>query len=269
MALLLLALLFAQNPDSAPDNHEDRAKQRRSDFVFKGVSVIQNHGDGMHYSSSATSIRSAKRTGAGGLIVYNDIGEIIASNVMIETTTNREQGTPLADVFDAAKNFFWVNGRNSTLELMSPRDPMFMTRVRIEKLSMRIHDLGGVDLSLKALKARLIFDPETLVLEGQVVIDTRPGDEIRSLRAVFSAALDGVYFPDGCTLGDRRYAHSAFLVLASDGKFVETPIVDQINYNDYIAKMENLVLAQLLRTLPRGVRPLMGTVLGHPGAGRK
>ena len=121
---------------------------------------------------------------------------------------------------------------------------------------------------LSAKRGRLGFDSDTLVLDGEFVMTTSLGEELRSNRAVFSGNFEGVHLPLGYELDGERFANGA-LVVDAGGDLAPATNVPELRADDYLDRTERLVFAHLAKHVPPALRPLMLAVLAQrssPGA---
>jgi hypothetical protein len=139
-------------------------------------------------------------------------------------------------------------------------------RVLFEDLAIRVVESEGRELLLSAKRARLSFDPDTLVLDGSIVMTTPLGEELRSARAAFSGDFEGIHLPAGYEIGGRRFAQGA-LVVDAGGALTPAALVPELQYDDYVNRTERAVLTHFAKRAPAELQPLIFAILAHLGPG--
>jgi hypothetical protein len=154
---------------------------------------------------------------------------------------------------------------DSTLLVASGRDGI-AGRVLFEDLAIQVVESGQGELLLSAKRARLSFDPDTLVLDGPIVMTTRLGEELRSARAAFSGDFEGIHLPAGYEIGGQRFTKGA-LVVDAEGALTPATQVPELQYDDHISRTERAVLKYFSKRAPSELQPLIFAILAHLGPG--
>jgi hypothetical protein len=272
MSLALVGALTGCAPESAvvEDGHSgvtgriDPATHEQ--FVFGGISLNTLEEDGDSSSLSATRLAIRHRTGAGGVLVYHDVMELVAEGAVITLSTDGADGTLLSRVLGSVKRpFEWDPSGDSSLLIASGNDEI-AGRVFFEDLAIRVVKSEGGELLLSATRARLSFDLDTLVLDGSIVMTTPLGEELRSSHAAFSGDFEGIHLPAGYEIGGRRFAQGG-LVIDAEGALMPAVRIPELRYDDFVNQTERAVLTHFAKRAPAELQPLIYAILAHLGPG--
>jgi hypothetical protein len=238
----------------------------RHEFHLTGVSLIGAAGqsDEESHRLSAGTIVSRKRTGRGGLLVYHDFKEILASDVEIVIQLSADDKPLLSGVLDGTNSVFSPENLGRPVDEVSSDNGLYLTRAVFQNFSIKLQASGQTAFALTSEIASLDFASNILVLEGQVTIITSQNEEIHSSQAVFSSEFDGVLLPMGYAVGDEHFSGRAFLIDDGRGVLSAAAHVPDIDYADAVQKMEKALLAHVLEIAPPELRPLL-FVLGMGG----
>ena len=254
LALLVALTSCAPEPtatadvgSAAPGGADPATRER---VVLGGISLNALGADGESSSLSATRLAVRRRTGGGGVLVYHDVMELVAEGAVITLSTDGGNGTLLSRVLESVRRPFEWNQSSDSPLLIAPGSDEIAGRVLFEDLAIRVVESGGGELLLSAKRARLSFDPDTLVLEGFVSITTPLGEELRSVRAAFSGDFEGIHLPAGYEIGGRRFAQGA-LVVDAGGALATAAQVPELRYDDYLNRTERAVLTHFAKRARR------------------
>jgi hypothetical protein len=248
----------------APSGHADPAT--RELLVLGSVSLNAPGADGESSSLSAARLAVRRRIGGGGVLVYYNVTELVVADAVITLSTGGENGTLLSRVLESVKRPFESSQSSDSSLLVASGKNEISGRVLFEDLAIRVVESEGRELLLSAKRARLSFDPDTLVLDGTIVMTTPLGEELRSARAVFSGDFEGIHLPAGCEIGGRRFAQGA-LVVDAGGALTPAALVPELQYDDYVNRTERAVLTHFAKRAPAELQPLIFAILAHLGPG--
>ena len=269
--LVLLALLVALtgcSPSPVPVTEAGSPAQGRAGpvgphrLVFHGFSLNTRLGEGRGSSLSAKRLVVRRRTGGGGLLVYHDVRELVAEDAAITVSTSASGEVPLSRVLEGVKHLFASDHSGEPLLRVTSGNQRIGGRVVFEGLTIQVVRSEQTELRLAAKRGRFSFDSDTLLLDGQVVMTTALGEEVRSPRAAFSGDFQGVHLPLGYELGGERYASGA-LVVGDGGWLVPAADVPKLRAHDHLDRPERLVFEHLAKHVPAELQPLMLAILGQ------
>jgi hypothetical protein len=276
VGLVSLAFLFAPTScapgpaptpgagSSAPGSAEPVERER---FVLEGVSLRAFGADGESSSLSAKRLVVRQRTGGGGLLVYHDVMELLAEDAAITLSTDGGVETPLSHILEGVKRLFESESSGNPSMPTASGSEGLAGRVLFDDLAIRWGtESGRRDLLLSAKHGRLSFDPDTLILDGRIVMMTPLGEELQSPRAAFTGDFEGIHLPAGYELGGQRFAKGA-LVVGAGGRLSPATQVPALSYDDYLDRKERMVLTHFAKWAPPELRPLVLAFLAHLGQG--
>lgn len=240
-----------------PDARPLREGIPRGDVEIQGLSVLGDGDGDPRFSFSAGALRLQKRRVKGGLLVYQNLKELVVSGAAV-TFRVRPDGTATPSVL-----LDELSAQLASMAGSADEDPgeadvgsSRLTRVVFDRLAMELHLANGKTLSLQGSQVSANVDLEYLVFDGPVVLTDAEGVELYATEGLWSRARDGIHLPVGYTFQGEKRVEAAFFGFTPDGRLEEQRPAPAIAYEDELAELDDEIYTRVFEEILPIVWPL-------------
>jgi hypothetical protein len=247
------------------DSMGNTAEKIYDNFRAENVSLTRKKNNKLFFALTAEEIIHRKRFSR--LFLYQNLKEVYISGAKIDIYFNTLTSAGNNLLMDEMHDILRSLGKESTSideyssGKVSDADLDLLSRIYFENLTLDIYYPAGKKISFTSLYATVSSDFHNLVFSGTVHFTDTMQREFIASKVVWSTKYNGIYFPEGYTLGNSQHRKALFYAVNRDGDFSRLWNVPAIDYADYLEVAESRLYAKLMKKLPPYAKMMLGLPL--------
>ncbi len=237
--------------------------------AFWGNGLTLTHQDGTVQRLRITAARVLHRRRVSQWFVYENFDEIVIQSLAVDypLPVSHDQRSrlrlplqELGDDLNALKEAASLGPEDAASDEAGSTDTL--SRVLVENVKFKLIPPGQPPIELSASNAKMGGDFAVIQLEGAVSLTSR-ACRIRAPLALWSSQHEGLLFPAGYAMRQRRYDKPAFFRLNPNGTCRRILPLPPVAYVDLLEIQEAAFMDRLTRNMPAYTRFMLGAGLSR------